>query len=302
MLFTLIACALRTAALKLDFNAESGFFEKDGLITAASALILAAAIVALIYIFLGKPRGDIVPDFHNAATYIPSGLLALSLVFFAANAVFNSGLSASARPMSKLLVVLTAISALASIVCLLLNSLLGRRYSATRGAFALAPVIFLLVSAARLYFDTALPINAPNKNLEELAFVFAMLFFTGEARLSLGRERWVSYVSLGILASALTAYTSIPEILIYFINTSSGGETVISAHITTGVLLFALFIYITARSLLVSFLSSNKQGKLAAYIDGEAEEAQSTEETSDEYQISIDDLMVAEEENGSESN
>ncbi len=303
LLFTLAACILRTTALKLDFNAETGFFRKEGLITTASVLILIAVLTALFYIFLGKPRKDIVPDFHGAATYIPSGLLALSLIFFAANTAFNSELSATAKPTEKLLSIIAVISALITILYLLSSFFLGRRYSALKGTLALFPIILLLSCAAKLYFDTSMPINAPNKSLDQLAFVFAMLFFTEEARLSLGREKWGAYAVTGLVASALTAYTSVPVILIYFINSiTNKSAAVISVRITSSVLLLALFIFITARVAVVTFLTSNRIGKLAAYIDEESvpEEELPENEYKDEYQLSIDDIIENTEENGSE--
>ncbi len=302
LILTAAASVFRTVALRSDFNSETGFFEKEGFITAATALIFSGVLVSLVYIFAGKPKQDIVPDFHGAVTYIPSGLLAVALAFFTTNTAFNSGVSADDKATAKLLVALTALSALATIVYLVLNPLLGRRYSACRGAAAFAPIIFLLAASARLYFDTSMPINAPNKNVEQLAVVFAMLFFTGEARLSLGREKWSSYVSLGIAASALCAYSSIPAVLVYFMSGVGGAEPlVISSHITASVMVFALFVFISSRVLLVAFLSSNQEGKLASYIESSSCEEGEEESPRNEYQISIDDIIESTEEAGSES-
>lgn len=271
---TVGACLMRTLALIHHFDVASGYFTKSGLITSASVVICVCTLIAISYLFLGKPEKNLIPHFHGAATFIPSALLALAVVF-ALRDFFS---------LSAVLATVTVIAAVCFLTYLFFNPFLGKRYSTLRGAFALAPIIFLLLFATMLYTDTALPLNAPNKTVDLFAAVSAMLFFTGESRLSLGREKWGLYTILGFISISLTAYSSIPAIMVYFIN---GVE--ISLSILQSVLIFTLFIFCLSRITLTLFLSYDKEGTLATIIS--EKNSQDPEISNDENQMSIDDLM-----------
>ncbi|MBR2466877.1 MAG: hypothetical protein IKB38_08140 [Clostridia bacterium] len=284
--FTLTAgaCVMRVLALINHFDTVTNYFTKSGLIIAASVVICIATLVAISYLFLGKSNENLIPHFHGAATFIPSGLLALAVIF-----ALRDFFSASA-----ILAAATVIAAVCFVIYLFLNPFLGKCYSTLRGAFALAPIIFLLLFAVAIYTDTTLPINAPNKAVDLFAAVSATLFFTGEARLSLGREKWNLYTALGLISISLTAYSSVPAIIVYFVN---GAE--LSLSIIQSVLIFALFVFSSSRVILTLFLSSDKEGALAAIISKETK--QETEYSEDENQMSFDDLMgigLDESENG----
>ncbi len=284
--FTLTAgaCVMRTLALIHHFDTVSAYFTQSGLITAASVVICISTLVAISYLFLGRSDKNLIPHFHGAATFIPSGLLALAIIFALRD--FFSG--------SAMLATATVITAVCFVIYLFLNPFLGKCYSTLRGAFAFSSIIFLLLFATTVYTDTTLPINAPNKTVDLFAAVSAMLFFTGEARLSLGRQRWNLYTTLGFISISLTAYSSIPSIIVYF---SSGAE--LSLSILQSVLIFALFIFSSSRVILTLFLSSDKEGALASIISKETK--QEAEFSDDENQISIDDLIdtkLDESENG----
>ncbi len=300
---TAAACVLRTIALLTDYSYITGFFREKTLITISTIILCVTIAGAFTYIFVGKSERDLLPDFHGPATYIPSGLLALTLLFSAGEFAIEALSSDKASAASRLLPFMAVISAILSVAYLFLNAFLNRRYSETRGAFGIAPIIFLLISAAQLYFDKTMPKNDPNKTVDLLAYIFAMIFFTAETRLSLGREKWRLYISLGIMGLATTAYSSVPTLLVYFIEAVSGGSAVmISSSIIAGMLIFSLFIFITARILVTVFLKVNETGKLASQISEEAEYLDSTEGNDltvpDENQISIDDILIGDESEG----
>jgi hypothetical protein len=96
--------------------------------------------------------------------------------------------------------------------------------------------------AGHLFFSDALPINAPNKAVDQLSYLAVSIFFLYETRISLGRAKWRLYLTFGLIAVALTAYSAIPAIIFYF---QSGG--VVSRSLTENVLTLSLGIYIASR-------------------------------------------------------
>ena len=162
---------------------------------------------------------------------------------------------------SKILLLIAATLALICIVNFFLTVLLSKKESEARAAFGIVVTIFLCVYAAYLYFDAKLPLNAPCKIVDEMAFLFSALFFCYETRLSLGREKWRAYVCFGLIASLLTAYSSIPTLILYFF-----GGVMISDSLTGAVLALTLCIYVSARTLLVGFLMKDEKSETVAAL------------------------------------
>ncbi len=297
MALTLSAAVLRTLAVLRDFNRSSGFFDKKGLINAASVALALAFVLIIAYIIFGKQRSSLVANSHNPLTYIPSGFVALSFIFVAREVLSGGEIFDSQSTVGhRLIVIFIAVFAMLSVAYFFLNSYLGSRYSRKRSMFALAPIICLLLYAIYLYTDTTLPMNSPNKIVDEFAYAAAALFFCAEARISLGREKWRVYVPLGMVSMLLTAYSSLPATVVYFLTLIRSGEaTLISRGIGEIALTLALFIYVTARVSLVVFLKEDKQGVIAVIV---AERNNKTEQatelpdgTEDENQISFDDII-----------
>jgi hypothetical protein len=142
-----------------------------------------------------------------------------------------------------------------------------------------------------LNFDKRLPLNAPNKAVDTVTYLFVAIFFLYEMRLSMGREKWKHYLAYGYIASLLTAYSSIPAIITYFLN----GRT-ISNSIYETILTMALCLFITLRVLMCATLAEDKESDIVRHIregaikrEGEVapkiEDA--PEEQDDENQLSI---------------
>ena len=161
-----------------------------------------------------------------------------------------------------------------------------------------------------LYFSTALPINSPNKMLDQMAYLLAAVFFLYETRLSFGREKWRPYIAFGFIAATVCAYSSIPSIILYI----SNGETV-SNTIYESTLTLALFIFIISRIILTAGLIEAKSSptvsaiakaahlrqneinpisEIAEIIDLSGKALEYDEELPDENQITIDDAFVSE--------
>ena len=125
-----------------------------------------------------------------------------------------------------------------------------------------------------------------------MAFIFSSIFFLYEARISLGREMWRTYTVFGLIAASLTAYTSIPAIITYYVNgeivSNTGYRSI--ASIEEYLLLLAVFIYILARLFLTSTLMEKRDNALIKML---AENAKECEERVNESYERFQDSFAA---------
>lgn len=265
------AVTLRTVALFLNFSPDTSYFSGKGLITAADITVITGALFLFTYVFYRDGKMKLIPSFTTPATYVPVGILSVASLFIIEHLIrvgkdvkeyidylkaINTP-SATAKLSSQnilfILLVAAIIFAALSIAHFVLTAIDERQSSTKRASFGICTVVFLAVYSAYLYFDTTLPLNAPNKILDQMAYLFSSLFFLYETRLSLGREKWRSYIAFGFIASLITAYSSIPSALYYFATDRLTSNSVYEIALT-----LALFIFITARLFLTGELIEDK--------------------------------------------
>ena len=271
----LLSVAFRTVALFVDFNTETGFYDSKILINIASWLVITGSVFMFTYAFSGSKKYRLIADFSTPATYVPTGALSVAMIFFAiATAIksskrgfslgkilFTPGITRAeltkyiSANMSSIVLSIMAPMACLAVVYFILTACVLNRSSQARAFFGTANVLFLAFYTSFLYFDStsSLARNAPNKIVDQMAFLFAALFFLYEIRISLGREKWNLYMAFGFISAALTAYSSIPALFFYFIN----GDTV-SNSAQENVLTFAIFVFIASRLTLAAFLKEDK--------------------------------------------
>lgn len=258
-MFVITSVTLRTVALMRHFDPALGYFVGSPLIRVADWFTVGAGILLLSY-FLTVPRGtSLVASFVTPATYVPTALVGIALINFSFS-IFANNLK-GALGTELLLGIATAVLAIAAIYHFFLNAFIRECSDTTRAGASFVTVILLCVYPAYLYFSTKASINSPNKIVDQMAFLFSAIYFLYESRISLGRERWRAYVSFGLLASLLTAYSSIPSVIVYF----AKGLTV-SDSIAESALTLTLFIFITARLLLVRGLKEDKRADIVDKI------------------------------------
>lgn len=268
----LVTVTMRSVALLVNFNFDTNYFDEKILISISDYLVITASLFFFCYIFTTDKSMKLIPNFTSPETYVPTGIVSVALIFMAKSLFDRSGelkeyieyLKALATPSAvsliptqKILMGLLfvgAIFAALSIVHFILTALVESHSSTKRASFGLCTVVFLALYAAYLYYSTALPLNAPNKIVDEMAFLFSAIFFLYETRLSIGREKWRSYIAFGFIAALVSAYSSIPSLIVYF----AKGE-VISNRIYENALIFTLFIFITARLILTTKLTEDKK-------------------------------------------
>lgn len=321
---TLIATTvMRTVALLTDYDKKTGYFTSKTLITVSDYILVGAAVLLFTYIFAARRGMKLIPDFTSPATYAPTGVVGAALLFvgihFFSSAAgsldrirelrtYNTASAQSLIATERILLILSVVVgvlALLSAVHFALCALIEQSVSFGRADFGIVTVAFLAVYAIYLYFDNALPINAPAKILNQIAFLFAAVFFLYETRLSIGRERWRAYIAFGFIAALITAYSSIPSLIYFF---ARGTE--VAGSIYEMILGAALFLFISSRILLTGELIEDTVSPFAEAFDA-ASEARSAEiapkaeelseedeesETVDENQLTIDDALSSEDE------
>lgn len=270
---TIITSAFRTLALLLDLDKAGVYFENDILITVAAAVCVAFAVFALSFAFDKKCELSPAASFVNPQTYIPSGLAAVSLIFVAKElftdlikVVDNSSSKGSNTSILNFSLMAAAILSLVCIISFFLNVFFEKRHSRIRAAFTMSCVAFLAVYSIFLFFSERLPLNAPNKAVDQIAFIALSIFFLYETRISLGRPLWKLYVSFGLIAANLAFFSSIPSLIYYFAN-GAESTAVLSAGIPENILVLVLGIYVVCRLCLVAVLAPDKRCETALAIE-----------------------------------
>ena len=269
LVLLVIGIALRCIACFTELNYKTGYFGNDVCITLANSLVISAAIICFSYIFVADKDFKLCASFDNALTYIPGGAVSAGLLFLSVKMIstvknehkilFSKSTFANYE---SALMLLVGLLAMAGIMNFLFNALSEKRADTTRAGFAIAMSIFLAIYGAYLYFSTELPLNAPNKLIDMLAYLFASIFFLYEARLSLGRDMWRPYIAFGLIGALLTGYSALPSLIIYFAN----GE-VISNSVAENTLSLTLCIFITARLFLATKLDDGQTSDVALAVE-----------------------------------
>lgn len=264
ILLTVAAISLKTVATVGFFNYRHHYFTNQTLPLIANILIAVCAVFFIIYILSARAEVKLIPNFSSPANYAPSSAVAAALVFMMIHLI--KAFLHSQTPIIKWISLILSFFALLSIVYFALNAIFTRTVSVRRANFGLFTVIFLALYLAYLYFDTEAPINSPIKIADELAYAFAAVFFLYEIRLSLGREKWKAYIIFGFIAALLTAYSSIPALITYFVS-----EVEISNSVYESILSLSIFIFITAKLFLTDRLTEQKESPFIEKLKKAAE-------------------------------
>ena len=254
---TLAASGIRAAALVKDFDFASGHFDGKSLITAASLLTVASAIVMITYVFFADKSKGYVAQFSTPLTYVPAGAVCAATVFFLLNikeAIPKLSEVSKGTPITDILLLLVFYLAFPTVIYFILNSVSSERASNARAVCGIATVICFALYTSYLYFDTALTINNPNKIIDEMAFLLAALFFLYETRISISRESWNLYFVTGAIASSVGLYSSVPAIIATMIR-----DKAISESLEENVLILTVAVFIFARLILSATYNEDKR-------------------------------------------
>ena len=296
LIATIAAVALRTVALFTELNIKNGHFDGKALIVSANVIISFFALFALSYLFVGS-KDNLAASFSTPSTYVPSGLVSVCLLFLGVSlGIYGlSGFVPDGFVSGNLqhpLALIIALLAVPAAIHFFLNAYFTDIKNETRALFSLFTVLFFALYAVFLYFNRELALNAPNKIVDQMAFLFSALFFLYEARISLGRAVWRGYIAFGMTGAALCAYSSIPSLVLYFVR-----STEVSNSMEENLLLFAVFIFISSRLCLTMTLRAENDDGGVSTLEKYATERQAhVNEVEEVYkdafaiQMTIDDL------------
>lgn len=262
---TIITVTLRAVALFIGMDDNNFYFTNSTLPNIAVFITIAFAIFSLSYAFTADRDIRLAADFETPETYIPSGIVAVAL-FFMGTVLFGESIITFAdvnavSDVSSVLLPITAALAFASAINFFFNALYSKKESQLRGLFCLLCALYLAFYAGYLFFSHKLPLNAPNKALDQLTHLALSVFFLYETRISLGRPIWRFYISFGLIAANLAFFSSVPSLLYYL----ADGITV-SADIAETVLVLTLGIYVTCRLMLTVRLVPDETCEVARAI------------------------------------
>lgn len=284
-----LTVVLRTVALFTDL-AQYGHFENDLLANISAWIAAAAALFFITYMFTGKKNIKLIPSFESPANYVPSGLVAVAMAMLGAY-LLATAIGANLQTQSvygRVISIAAPMLAFISVIYFVLATVMIARRSIRRSDFGIITLLFICMYVAYIYFDTALPINAPTKITDEIAYLAIAMFFLGETRLSLGRESWRRYISFAFIGSILTAYSAIPNLIYYFAREES-----VSLSIYESILTLAFFIFITSKIFLTPMLTkdatSDVVSKIIAIEEARREAIESTESTEELEQTSAEE-------------
>lgn len=266
-LFAVLTSILRSIAASTQLDYTYGHYTSGVLISVADWLTFGGCVILISYVALLPSASKYRASFTTEKTYVPSALVSASLIFLAVSLAADTATELRPFYIQKLLdvkAIMPLASALLAIVAVyyfFLNAYVKDCKSNTRAAASFIAILFMCIYPAYLYFNADLPINAPNKVVDQLAYLFSAVFFLYEARISLGRDRWGLYAAFGMVAALLTAYSALPSFAVYFIK----GE-IISNSLAENLLTLSLFIFIVSRLLLMRSLADDAPTDLVVKI------------------------------------
>ena len=257
----LSAITLRAYALLTSFNNITMHFEDKTAIYIGGGIVVLAIIAFLSYLFVGEKDVDLMAKNDNAASYIPAGIVCISLLFMGVKNLISGIYGYSSQVLSTLMII-SAVLALLSAISFFVSIFVEKKESLFKAAFSLSIVFFLAIYAAYLFYNTTVhPTNSPNKIVDQMAYIFAAVFFLFETRIPLGRAMWKPYISVGLIATLLTAYSAIPSILVYIINGYQVSDSIIESVLT-----LALSVFIFSRVYQTKSLTPNQECEAVSSI------------------------------------
>ena len=266
---------LRTVAISRHLDFEFGYYTGETLITVSGWLTFAVCTLFFIGALSARKNEPFIPVYNTPATYIPSALVAVSLLFLGKNLFgqFSEMLGKTVNSVGVGLAFVCAVCAICGAVGFFFYVMQEDTKSPLRSYFTMLLASLFILYAIYLYFDTTLPINAPNKITDQVAYIAVAIFFLFEARISMGQFSKKGYSAIGYSTALITAYSSIPSICTFFIS-----GKIISNSIYETVLTFALFLFVSARLILISEYESDSESEIVRSIRKASNEKITAEE------------------------
>ena len=268
---------LRVYSLLKDFDFASGYFVSRDIITAASAVAIGAVIFSLGYLLQSELDQGLIPSFSNPMTYVTGSAASVALLFFAVSALTVQNTEPTLSVIIDALNTVLPFLAIGSVGLFITNMLITERTSSLRAVFGMCLASFLAIHAVSLFLFDARLMNAESRTVDVMAYIITATFFLFEVRLSLGRDVWRAYAAVGMATIAVTAYSAIPTLTVYFIN-----GNMISSSIYESAVTLALCLYVASRICVTLTLPEDKKSELVRMINIKEEKIETDPEASNE--------------------
>ena len=241
----IVTTVLRVVASIFDFDFVYGYYYGSTVFNVSVWLTVAFSVLLMSFAFFPSKSKEPEVAFATPSIYFPSAFICIGLVFTALGLFLKSkdaptvGSTVFSIPINTVALI-GGILALASAVYFVLACILTEEKNDLRAWFGMVTVLFLVVYATYLYFNTDLAINAHVKVIDQLSYVFAAIFFLYETRISLGRGAWRLYVSFGMVSALLCAYSAIPTLVTYFVKGQLLSDSLHESVMTVSILVFII--------------------------------------------------------------
>ncbi len=237
---TLVTVVLRTVALLTEYESASQFYSAPSLAIATAAILSAVGLTLAFFSYQLRERFTFSPDYRDLPSLVSGAYFAVSLLFFAVMLVIGALSAASAVLVTAILTALFAVTGTALFV---LRAFDGRMGSYTAAMLTLPTAAIGVFFALYLSFEGEMMLTAPQKILSTAAWIFATLFFLGEARLALRRAKWALHLSVTAMTAILSGTLALPNLVYHAVSATSLFST---AHDFASL---GLFLYTAARLL-----------------------------------------------------
>ncbi len=284
--FLLATVTIRCIALLRDFDFNSGYFSEKVLIGVSDYMLIGVCILFFTYIFIGQRNMKVRVELGSPLGYVASAVLACATLFLGVSMLINlseRGLTLQASSLLSqplaIVEILLFIFSVFTVAYLAATALNSARLSSGRAGLGLCAVIFFALYATYLYFEASLPINAPNKLVDQMAYLFASLFMLFETRISLDRQTPRAYVALGLTAASIAAYSAIPSIIVYVLSGKSVSNSVYDITLA-----LAFCVYVTLRLLSFNSAKTDAESSIVVAIRDSAAHTESILNAKEEEQ------------------
>ncbi len=220
-IFTAASALSLFLALRLEYDNGIRHFILGAVWPTVSVILclIGVLIAAVLAIGALRTKADAVPS-RNASSAVFASTL-LGFLLFASfildiRALSDAGLTWFAR-------ILPALGGLSSFYFLALA--IRKENSAPspmHAALSLLPILYAFLSVLNTFFDEAYAMNAPVKAYGLMMYLSMALFFTAEARLTLGRQKTASYCLFAGLCLTLCGTVGAAKLIIVLVTPAYG--------------------------------------------------------------------------------
>ncbi|MBO7761406.1 MAG: hypothetical protein J6T24_01270 [Clostridia bacterium] len=236
---SVITVLLRTVALLTVYDPDARYFNVNTLPIVCAALLIGVAVVLGIFTHEMRDFFLFTADYRDLPTLFSGIFTAIVMLFFGVTLLLSSFSEGVAVLIIAILCTLASLGGAAHFV---LHAFHAGATGTAKAMTALPSAALAILYALYLYFEGTMMLNNPAKVLAQCAWVLAVFFFLGEARIALGRAKWALHSYVTVMTAILMATLSLPNLIYHAVR-----GTPLLGNTAQDFLALALFLYTLAR-------------------------------------------------------